>query len=403
MALFHQDVTLNSDFRDFDYLEQTKIYLDSACQTLRPQQVIEAMDRYYHEYNACGDRVKYEWGREVDEKILNTREHLLRFVGKSKREYTCAFTLNTTYGINLLLGQLPKDRYEQIVTSVAEHNSVFLPSILYARKLGLRRTVLRRQPDGALDYDPARLARSVVVVNTTSNVDGSELTNATTLADDVHRGDGILLIDGAQTAGHRAALLRNVDFDALCFSGHKMYGPSIGIIVVKKKLLQELEPTFIGGGTVSDVQLDSYTLLPDEPASRLEAGLQNFAGIVGLGEALRWLEGYRPQGKKPDDFEHSLAEALFGGLCSIPHLMLLNRTASPVVSLYSDKIDAHRLAIFLSAQGVMVRSGYFCCHYYLDSLKHLPPLLRLSLGLNNTLAQVERAVDIIRKIMKGVS
>jgi len=64
--------------KDFDYLAETQIYLDSACQTLRPQQTINAMDRYYHEYNACGERVKHEWGRKVDEEIQDTRERLLK-------------------------------------------------------------------------------------------------------------------------------------------------------------------------------------------------------------------------------------------------------------------------------------------------------------------------------------
>lgn len=403
MPLFHTEITSKPKSRDFEYLEENEFYFDSACQTLRPQQVIDAMERYYHEYNACGDRVNYEWGREVDEQIQNTREQLLRFVGKSKRDYVCAFTLNTTYGINLLLSQLPENSFEQIVTSVSEHNSVFLPSITYAKKLGLKRSVLPRQSDGALDYEPERLSRSVILVNATSNIDGSQLTNAARLAGDAHRVGGILILDAAQTVGHHAQLLRNVDFDAVCFSGHKMYGPSIGIIVLKKKLLQRLEPTFLGGGTVQDVQRDSYTLLSDEPACRLEPGLQNFAGIVGLGEALKWLEGYRPEGKRARDYEQSLAEDLFEGLRSISHVTLLNQAPSSVVSLYSDRIDAHRLAIYLSTQSVMVRSGYFCCHYYLDALKHLPPLLRLSLGLNNTPAQVKFAVDVIRKIVEEVS
>ena len=385
--------------KDFDYLAETQIYLDSACQTLRPQQTINAMDRYYHEYNACGERVKHEWGRKVDEEIQDTRERLLKLIGKSRREYVCAFTLNTTYGINLLLSQLAENTFERIITSAMEHNSVFLPSITYARKLGLGRSVLSRQPDGALDYQPQQLSKSIVLVNTTSNIDGSILTNATALASDTHRAGGIVILDAAQTMGHHPELITHVDFDAACFSGHKMYGPSIGVIIAKKTLLERLDPSFIGGGTVQDVQRDAYTLLPDEPASRLEPGLQNFAGIIGLGAAIGWLAKYRPEGKMPKDYVQALAQKLYDGISRIPHVTLFNHAPSSIVSFYSDKINAHKLSIYLSAQGIMARSGYFCCHYYLDALSHLPPLLRLSLGLNNTQRQVESTVRILERII----
>ena len=49
--------------KDFDYLGAKDIYLDSACQSLRPRPVIDALNAYYTEHNSCGERVKYKWGR----------------------------------------------------------------------------------------------------------------------------------------------------------------------------------------------------------------------------------------------------------------------------------------------------------------------------------------------------
>ena len=51
----------------FDYLPADSVYLDSACQTMRPQPVIDAVTAYYTEDNACGGRVRYDAGRRVDE------------------------------------------------------------------------------------------------------------------------------------------------------------------------------------------------------------------------------------------------------------------------------------------------------------------------------------------------
>jgi selenocysteine lyase/cysteine desulfurase len=92
----------------------------------------------------------------------------------------------------------------------------------------------------------------------------------------------VVILDGAQSTAHNPEVLDGVDYDALCFAGHKMYGPSIGIIVAKKELVKELDLYLLGGGTVQDVQHDSYTLLPEDIGSHLELGLQDFAGIIGL-------------------------------------------------------------------------------------------------------------------------
>ena len=62
-------------------------------------------------------------------------------------------------------------------------------------------------------------------------------------------------------------------------------------------------------------------------------------------------------------------------------------------------VDAHRLALYLSAQNIMVRSGYFCCHYYLQSVMRLPPMLRISIGLQNTAAQATHVANVIHQIV----
>ncbi|MDD4308364.1 MAG: aminotransferase class V-fold PLP-dependent enzyme, partial [Thermoplasmata archaeon] len=117
--------TDSQNVSDFSYLKEDNIYFDSACQTLRPKPVIDAMTDYFYRYNACGGRVKYDWGKKVDQKILDTRNQVLSLLGKSSSEYVVAFTLNTTYGINLVLEQLPP-KFTKVVTSEIEHNSVFL-------------------------------------------------------------------------------------------------------------------------------------------------------------------------------------------------------------------------------------------------------------------------------------
>ena len=396
-------LSTNKNTSDFSYLDEKIVYLDSACQTLRPQQVINVMDEYYHEYNSCGGRVKYEWGIKLDEKIKETRKKVLNFIGKSSSKYTVAFTLNTTYGLNLVLSQLPP-KFKKIITSDIEHNSVFLPTMTTAKRLGIPRIVLQRSVDGSLVYDKNDLSESVAVLNSMSNIDGRELVNLKEITNDLHKTGGIVLVDAAQGISHDQRILQESDFDALFFSGHKMYGPSIGVIVIKKTLLVNLDIGFIGGGMVEDVEKESYRLIsdPDDLNSRLEIGLQNFAGIVGLSASLDWIKSYQQEGVTAQADQEKLSRLLFDELSNIPNIKLINSSPSSIVSFYSDKIDAHRLAIFLSAQNIMVRSGYFCCHYYLKNLKKYPPLVRVSLGLNNTKEQINFFVKTLQTIMTNL-
>jgi selenocysteine lyase/cysteine desulfurase len=389
---------------DFGYLPAGKIYADTACQTLRPQCVIDAESAYYTQNNACGGRVKYGWGRTVDAEVQAARAGILDMLGVSSKEYAVAFTLNTTYGINIVLQQLPQKRFTRIVTSTIEHNSVFLPSQTWAKRHAAERLVLERAEDGSLLYEAGQLRDAVVLVNTTSNIDGRGLPNAKQLAADVHAGGGILLLDAAQTFAHGLGSLQGVEFDALFGSGHKMYGPSIGFVVIRRTLLRSLEYFLVGGGTVSDVDRDSATSLlgdTEQEHAALELGLQNWGGIVGLRKAIDWLNGWKRDGTTRDAYESALAERLFAALKNIPKAHVVNASASPIVSLWADGIDAHRLALFLDEAGVMCRSGHFCCHYELAHRRKLPPLVRLSLGLQNTPEQVDRLAAILSRILSA--
>lgn len=376
--------------------------MDSACQSMRPQPVIDALNDYYKTYNACSGRVKYDWGKKIDAQVEATRRLVIDYLHLPQKDYICSFTLNTTYGLNLILNQLPIGQYKQIITSDIEHNSVFLTTIELAKRLKIPRKVLPRDDDGSLIYNKNDLKKAIVVLNTASNIDGRLLLNIKSLISDIHSNNGIVIIDAAQTIAHYSNILAKCDADAICFSGHKMYASSLGVIVIKKSLLTSLDKKFIGGGMVSDVKEQSYTILPvEEMASWLEPGLQAYGEIVSLQQAIKWLKTIKINKLNPSEYITKLSDQLFNGLSEIPNLILINKQSSSVVSFYSTKIDSHRLAIFLSAAGIKVRSGYFCCHYYLLEKLKTPPLLRLSIGLHTTENDIIKAIETIKKLTRG--
>jgi len=388
---------------DFGYLQPGEIYLDAACQSLRPQSVIDALTDYYTTYNACGGRVKYAWGQKVDNAVADTRRAVLGLLGLSARSHAVSFTLNTTFGLNLLLQQLPHGRFDRVVTSHIEHNSVFLPTITAARRLGVERLVLDRATDGALLYEPAQLEKAVVVVNAASNIDGRQLTNLADLVRDTHARGGIVIVDAAQAMGHGRALLQRTEADAVCFSAHKMYGASLGVVVARHELLTSLELGFVGGGMVQDVREEDFDLVQGDPGALLEPGLQAWGEIIALGRAIQWLGTARPGGLAPADHLTALSVRLHDGLAAIPGLTLMAPEPSPVISVYAPGQDSHRLAVFLSHSRISVRSGYFCAHHYLKEQLGLPPLLRFSLGLHSTESDIDTATQALARLMKGLS
>ena len=378
----------------FSYLPKDQYYFDSACQTLRPWEVIHAETEYYTTYNACGERVKYKWGMKVDEHVEETRKLVLRYFGKSEKEYQTAFTLNATYGINLVLHQIKSDKFSYIATSDIEHNSVFLPTITWAERNKKERVLLTRNSDGSIDLTQLPKGAGIVVVNTMSNMDGRTLTNFEAMAKHIHAEGGLLLIDAAQSAAHDLTLLKKINFDALFCSGHKMYGPSLGIIVIKQDLLNSLNHFFIGGGTVSDVHDSSFTLIEEPHAAhaKLEPGLQNWAGIIGLRAALQW------KVKQRDNTE-DLGTTLFQELQKNTRVRLLNETPSSIITFSCEGIDSHQLALMLAEKNIMCRSGYFCCHHYLIHTKKLPPQLRVSFGLHSSQHDLDIFLDSVQSIV----
>jgi cysteine desulfurase/selenocysteine lyase len=395
----------NSKVKDFEYLEQGDVYLDAACQSLRPQPVIDALNNYYTRHNSCGERVKYQWGVETDRKVEETRELVLKYLKLSAKDYFVSFTLNTTYGINLILDQIRTSYVKKVMTSDIEHNSPFLSTIAFARKhsaggVKMPREVMVREEDGSIDVTKYDFDRALVVINCASNIDGRRLSNIKEVVKAVHKAGGMIVIDAAQAMAHMSDVLWKTEADVICFSAHKMYAPSLGAMVVRKDMLPKIDTTFIGGGMVDDVTFDQYELSANSPQhtyTKFEAGLQAWGEIVALGEAIRWLMGLP---REAHERLESNVQRLYQFLAERPSVHLINRTANPTMSFYVEGLDSHLLGAALADEHIMARTGYFCAHYYLDHVKHYPPLVRFALGYHNSEIDIDKAIAALEKVTK---
>jgi len=92
------------------------IYMDSACVSLKPIQVIEAMNKYYNEFPACGGRSGHKLGKKVSEEVYNARKIVQNFLN-AKKVSEIIFTKNSTEGINLITNSLDLRKGDIVLTS----------------------------------------------------------------------------------------------------------------------------------------------------------------------------------------------------------------------------------------------------------------------------------------------
>ncbi len=385
--------------KDFDYLGEKTVYLDAACQSLRPKVVVEALTKYYFEHNSCGERVKYPWGEKTDELVEGTRRKVLRLLKLKEKDYFVSFTLNTTYGINLLLNEIDVKFVKKVVTSEIEHNSPFLATMAMSERLGVPRVILRRAEDGSLEMGEENFAGAVVVVNCAANFDGRRLLNLKEVVKRVHKDGGIVIVDAAQAMAHYHEMLEKTEADAICFSAHKMYAASLGVMVVRRDLVPKLKLSFVGGGMVDDVFEDRYLLSAEKNKEHVhtvfEPGLQAWGEIISLGAAIDWLEARTKADRKRledctkelDDFLRSKAK-----------VRMVGKEANPTMSFYVEGMDSHLLGAALGKENIMARTGYFCAHYYLDKVRHFPALTRFSLSYATREEDIERTKRALKNI-----
>lgn len=377
-------------------------YLDSACMSLVPRAVLAAMEEYYREYPGCAGRSLHRFAEEVGQRYESARATFARFLGVAEPSGV-VFLRNATEAINLVGQGIDWRRGDRVVITDQEHNSNLVLWQRLARERGIRVDVLEL-PDGG-GFDPKALerilARPVRLVSLfqTSNLDGRSLP-IRAIADATHDAGGELLVDGCQAAPHGRVDLARLGADYYALSLHKMLGPSgTGLLASSPERLARLRPLIVGGETVEWTTLTDHALRP--PPHRFEAGLQNYAGVLGATAAVEMLERVGLDSVQAHDAD--LNARATAGLAAEPRVRILG-PASPkdrpsILAFTIEGIDPHDAALFLDAgHGVLVRSGRHCVHSWYER-RGLVGNVRASFYLYNTDEDVAALVAGVRELV----
>lgn len=397
---------INKIRADFNILNkengQGPIYFDNACMSLKPKQVIDAVNEYYTDYPACAGRSSHRMGDMVTKKIKETRKLVAEFINASN-ENEIIFTRNTTEGINLLANSFGFSKGDVVLISDKEHNSNLIPWLVLRDKTGIVVKILKSKEDGTFDLEKFKEeVRGVKLVSLghTSNLDGVTIP-AKEIIKIAHDNGALVFLDCAQSVPHKKVDVKDLDVDFLAFSGHKMYGPTgTGIFYGKSKLLEKLNPFMTGGETVVNSTFDSYEFLP--VPEKFEAGLQDYAGIIGLGEAVKYLNTLDFKDIESHEFE--LNSYITEELEKLPHIKIIGpkdaKERSGIINFYIDGMDMHQIAVMLDEMSsIAVRSGRHCVHAWFNN-KNILNSVRLSLAFYNTKEEAEMVINSLNKIIK---
>jgi cysteine desulfurase/selenocysteine lyase len=385
--------------RDFPIFQEREnlAYLDNAATTQKPEKVIEAVKDFYSERNANVGRGLYDLAEDSTQEYRAAREKIAEFIGSEKEEVV--FVRNTTEAENLLADSLEFEG--NIVLSEMAHHSEQLPWRRKAEEEG-KEVEFMETEDGKISLESAREKISentgLVAVSHVSNVFGSEnpIEEITEIA---HENDALVVLDVAQSAPHMPVDVEELCVDFLCFSGHKMLGPTgIGVLYGRKNLLEEMKPYQVGGGMIDRVERDKvdYTGVPE----RFEAGTPNIAGAIGLAAAIEYLEEIGME--KIYRHDRRLAEKMREGLEEIEGIKVVSPEDGNLVSFTAEYAHPHDVAEILNQRGVAVRAGHHCAQPQMEKLE-LSGTVRASPYLYNTERDVERFLDAVEKVREVFS
>jgi len=395
---------------DFPILKSGVIYLDSTASSLTPEPVLQRMLEFYREYRANIERGVHRLAVKASEEYEQTRSKVADFIN-AKSTSEIVMTRNTTEGINLVANGLKWKKGDKIVTSVLEHHSNFIVWLRVRDKHeGVKlEVVMPRKPvvKGLLhtvDFEKVVDDKTRLVALThVSNVLGV-VTPVKEIAEIAHEHGALVLIDGAQSVPHMRVDVQKLGCDFLAFSGHKMCAPTgSGVLYMREEVAKEVEPAYIGGGTIEEVDVNHYRLV--EGPARFEAGTPDVAAAIGLGAAVDYLNKIGME--NIEQYEKQLTKQMYDGLTGIPKVDVYGPEPERRIGIIPFNVadlNPHDVALALDVSAnIMVRSGHHCAQPLSKTVIGRSGTVRASAYLYNTKEEIEKLVSTVKEIAETLA
>jgi len=388
------------------------VYLDSTATSLKPKIVINKIKEYYEEYSANVFRGIYPMSEKATIEFEETREIVSKFINANKSE-EIVFTRNATESLNLLaysLGRKIVEPGDEIVTTIMEHHSNFVPWQVLAGEVGAIFKVIDIDEEGYLEFriQNSELLKQIITKKTkilaltyVSNVLGT-INPIKEIISEFKRINPkiIVIVDAAQAVPHLKIDVHDLGADFIVFSSHKMLGPTaVGVLWGKERLLKEMYPFMYGGDMIDEVYIDRTTY--KNPPHKFEAGTPAIGEIIALKEAVKFLDkigmdNIQIHEKKITDFAINRLTNTFGQSIKIYGPKNIEDRGG-IVSFTFDKFHPHDIAQILADDGICVRAGHHCA-MPLHTRLNVPATVRASFYLYNDERDVNKLIEGLKKV-----
>ncbi len=375
------------------------VYFDNGATSQKPQVVIDAISKYYQEYNANIHRGVHTLSQLATDAYEVSRGKIQKHLN-AKFPHEVIFTSGTTHAINTVASGISTmiKAGDEVMVSALEHHSNIVPWQMLCERTGAILKVIPMNEKGELvlsEYDKLLSHKTkIVAVNHISNALGT-INPIEYLIEKAHQYGAAVLIDGAQATPHLKPDVQELDCDFYVFSGHKICGPTgVGILYGKEAWLNKLQPFQGGGEMIATVTFEKTTYA--ELPHKLEAGTPNIEGGIVLGTAIDYLNeiGF----DNIAAYEQELLDYATEKLLEIEGLKIFgtaeNKTS--VISFNIAEIHPYDIGTIIDKLGIAVRTGHHCAQPIMDYYS-IPGTIRASFAFYNTKEEIDIFVDALKK------
>jgi len=385
---------------DFTMLRDSNmVYFDNGATTLKPDVVRKAITDYYDKYTSNIHRGDYTNSLKVSQLYDECRELIRKFINAM---YTSevVFTAGATASLNnIVFGYFKHhlNKGDEVLITETEHASNVLPWFILQKELGI-----------VVKYIPLNEKNEVTIDNLvnlitdkTKVVSVAHITNVIGDKRDIkeiskicHDRGILLVVDAAQSIAHEKIDVVDMDIDFMAFSGHKMYGPTgIGVLYGKFDLLKDMKPLEYGGGMNAIFNSDGYLELKDLP-DRLEAGTPNIEGVLGLMEAVKYLNSIGID--KIREYEHNLRKYLVDKLKELDFITVYNKDNDTSIVIFNiNGVFSQDTSIYLDKYNICVRAGNHCAKMT-KNIYNIANTCRISLSFYNTRNEIDLLINVLK-------
>ncbi|MEC9365927.1 MAG: cysteine desulfurase family protein [Chloroflexota bacterium] len=378
------------------------IYFDHGATTQMRPEVLDAMLPYMQSSYGNPSSI-YTLAQEARKAVDESRESVARILGARVSEIM--FTSGGTESDNAAIkgaALAMRNLGNHIITTQIEHHAV-LHTCQQMEQFGFDVTYLPVDKDGGVSASDVlnairdeTILVSVMMANNEIGTIQPLKENAKSVKDLAKERNKTVLLhtDAVQAVGALEVNVMNLGVDMLSLSAHKFYGPrGVGALYLKRGT--PFEPLMMGGG--------------QERQNR--SGTENVAGIVGLAKALTLSEREREELQagllsKRDRIISSLQEKVENVTIN-GHIV--NRLANNI-SVSFHGVEGEPVLLGLDFAGICASSGSACSSaslepsHVLTAIGHSAELaqgtLRITLGRDNTDADVDYLLDVLPNLIK---